>query len=81
MTGMIRFSRSGTGIAALMLIALAGDLIYRFTSGDWLYMGGDWSFLLLAISVLFGAAFSVWILNRVELAQRSNAFYREDAEN
>ena len=75
--GMIRMSRSAVAILAFNTVAALAALIYRIVKNDWLFLKGDWTFLILfGISVVLCAGV-IWILRGIDITEKPNGSYTE----
>lgn len=74
---IIRMSRSAVAILAFNTVAALAALIYRMIKNDWLFLKGDWTFLILFVISAFLCAGVIWVLRRIDITEKPNGSYRE----
>jgi len=67
---IIRVFKSGAAIVVLSLVAFAGDFIYRITSGDWLFLTGDWIYYVIVLAAFGFSLSAVIMLRTVDVDER-----------
>lgn len=74
---IIRMSRSAVAILAFNTVAALAALIYRIIMDDWLFLKGDWTFLILFVVSAVLCAGVIWILRGIDIAEKPNGSYTE----
>lgn len=75
MHSFIRASRSAVAVGAFVLVGLAASLIYRAVEGDWLFLSGDWRFLICCVLILSLSASVLTLLRGIDVTERENAAF------
>lgn len=78
MHGIIRMSRSAVAVIAFNTVAAFATLVYRAVKGDWMFLGGDWTFLILFLASTALCAGIIWILRGIEITERPNSAFTNE---
>ena len=75
MHSFIRMSRSATAIGIFALVGQGANLTLRAVRKDWLFLRGDWLFVLLGLLSMAGSLALVILLGRADLTERENGAF------
>lgn len=75
--GIIRMSRSAVAVLAFNTVAALAVLIYRTIKNDWLFLKGDWTYLILFLISAVLCAGVIWILRGIDITEKPNGSYTE----
>ena len=78
MHSFIRMSRSAVAVAAFAIAGLLAMLIYRIVLKDWLFLPEDRLFLAFYILAAAASVLIVFLLRRLDLAERENKAYESE---
>lgn len=78
MHGIIRMSRSSVAVLAFNAVAALATLVVRAVKGDWLFLSGDWTFLILFLVSTALCAGILWLLRAIEITGRPNECFMDE---
>ena len=79
MHGFIRMQRSAVAILAMTAVGMLAAPVLRLIRSDWLFLKGDVFYFVLTAAALLFEGGVLWILGRIETAERPNGFYKPEA--
>ncbi len=74
---IIRMSRSAVAIPVFNLVAAFAVLISRVIKKDWLFLKGDWTFLILFVISAVLCAGIIWTLQGIDITEKPNGSFTE----
>lgn len=78
MHGIIRMSRSSVAVLAFNTVAALATLVVRAVKGDWMFLSGDWTFLILFLASAVLCAVILWLLRAIEITERPNGAFTNE---
>ncbi len=75
MHSFIRAFRSAVALGAFQLVGLLATFLFRLIQGDWLFLSGDWWFIISVVLTLILAAVIIILLYGIDLAEVENVAF------